>query len=113
MLTVSGSRNEGPRLFKAFLEFAHDLSHGRRAQAERTLQRILRRHAAGRVAVVVPGPIDRVIRWLVAAEPLGDLWACASERPLAAELPVAGQWRRSARSGQDAGRRRIPAQSRS
>jgi RecA/RadA recombinase len=43
MLSVSGSRNEGPRLFKAFLEFSFDLANGRRAQAERTLQRIVER----------------------------------------------------------------------
>ena len=81
-------------------------------RVERTLQRIFRRHVAGRVAVVVPGPLDRVVRWLVAAEPLGDLWECEPGRPLVAELPMAGQWRRTARSREDAGRRRIPAQSR-
>jgi hypothetical protein len=47
MLSVANTTHEGPRLFKAFLEFAWHLSAGRKAQAERTLE-LLRayRHAA-------------------------------------------------------------------
>jgi broad specificity phosphatase PhoE len=81
-------------------------------RVERALHKLFRRHGSGRVALVVPRPLDRVVRWLVAAEPLGDLWACDADGPLAAEVPVAGQWRRSTRTGQDGDRRRIPAQSR-
>ena len=38
LLSVANTTHEGPRLFKAFLEFAWHLSAGRRAQAERTLE---------------------------------------------------------------------------
>ncbi|MBN2801249.1 MAG: DUF4011 domain-containing protein [Deltaproteobacteria bacterium] len=40
MLSVANSTHEGPRLFKAFLEFAWDLSRGRRLQAQKTLERV-------------------------------------------------------------------------
>lgn len=36
-LTVASARNEGPRLFKQFLEFAHHMHHGRRLDAARVL----------------------------------------------------------------------------
>ena len=38
LLSVATTTHEGPRLFKAFLEFAWHLSAGRKAQAERTLE---------------------------------------------------------------------------
>ncbi len=38
------------------------------------LERITRRHTGGGIAIVVPEPLERVIRWVVAGEPLGDLW---------------------------------------
>lgn len=37
LLHAGHSTHAGPRLFKGFLEFAHHLSHGRRAQAQRIL----------------------------------------------------------------------------
>lgn len=40
MLSVAHTKNEGPKLLKAFLEFAWDLTHGRRVQADKTLQRV-------------------------------------------------------------------------
>jgi hypothetical protein len=40
MLTVGESRHEGPKLLKAFLEFAWELSHTRRLQADRVLHRV-------------------------------------------------------------------------
>jgi hypothetical protein len=36
-LTVASSKNEGPKLFKQFLEFAHHMHHGRRLEAMRVL----------------------------------------------------------------------------
>ncbi|HVV85257.1 MAG TPA: AAA domain-containing protein, partial [Kofleriaceae bacterium] len=57
-LTVSSSRNEGPRLFKHFLEFAHHHHHGRRLEAARVLE-LVRSHArveaAGRHRLPVDG----------------------------------------------------------
>jgi len=40
MLSVAGTRHEGPKLLKAFLEFVWDLTHGRRLQAGKTLERV-------------------------------------------------------------------------
>ncbi|MEM7158083.1 MAG: AAA domain-containing protein [Myxococcota bacterium] len=40
LLHVGGSTHDGPRLFKAFLEFAHHLEKGRRVQAERILDEV-------------------------------------------------------------------------
>jgi len=50
------------------------------------LERIVRRHA-GAVAVIVPPPVDRVIRWLVSGEPLVDLWSEATA-PMMSVLPL-------------------------
>lgn len=57
-----------------------------------TLERIAKRHGQGGIAVVVPEPLERVIRWVVAGEPVGDLW-----RPVEGEegvrlLLLAEQW---------------------
>jgi hypothetical protein len=40
MLSVGSASNEGPRLFKAFLEYAWHLSRGERLEAERVLDRV-------------------------------------------------------------------------
>lgn len=40
MLSVAHATNEGPKLFKAFLEFVWDLTHGRRRQADKGLERV-------------------------------------------------------------------------
>ncbi len=40
LLSVARSRNEGPKLFKAFLEFSRSMAEGRRSQAERVLDRV-------------------------------------------------------------------------
>lgn len=37
LLSVARSKNDGPKLFKQFLEYAHHLAQGRRNQAERVL----------------------------------------------------------------------------
>lgn len=66
-------------------------------RVEAVLQRVLRRHASGCVALVVPHPLDRVIRWIVAGEPLGDLWRRDSEEPLVASLPITSQWKAASR----------------
>ena len=36
-MSVASTRNEGPKLFKQFLEFTHHMSHGRQSQAQRIL----------------------------------------------------------------------------
>jgi len=61
-------------------------------RAQDALERMLKRHPSGRVAVVAPHPLDRLIRWLVAGDPLGDLWARDAKLPPVIELPIAAQW---------------------
>lgn len=63
------------------------------ARVEAALEKIVRRHPSGRVAVVVPQPLDRVVRWIVAGESMGDLWGAEPERPPLREFPLAVQWR--------------------
>jgi len=63
-----------------------------RSRVEDALDRICKRHPTGRVAIVVPFPIDSLVRWLVAGEPLGDLWETDADRDPIAELPLAAQW---------------------
>jgi broad specificity phosphatase PhoE len=66
-------------------------------RVEAALEKLVRRHPSGRVAVVVPQPLDRIVRWLVSGESMGDLWHHASERPPVDILPVAAQWKPSLR----------------
>lgn len=51
LLHVGETKHDGPRLFKAFLEFAHALGSGRRLHAERILDDVRGRRLAGREAV--------------------------------------------------------------
>jgi broad specificity phosphatase PhoE len=62
-------------------------------RVEAALETIVRRQPTGRVAMVVPQPLDRVVRWIVAGESMGDLWGVEPERPPLAEFPLAVQWR--------------------
>lgn len=64
-----------------------------RGRVEKALERIFKRHREGRVAVVVPAPLDSLVRWLVSGEPLGDLWLPDPRQDSAVELPVAAQWK--------------------
>ena len=40
LLSVANTKNEGPKLFKAFLEYTWDMTHGRRRAAQKTLERV-------------------------------------------------------------------------
>ncbi len=63
-------------------------------RVEETLEKILRRHPHGCVALVVPEPLDRIVRWIVAGESMGDLWSRDPRREPLVEIPVAAQWAR-------------------
>jgi broad specificity phosphatase PhoE len=97
---VSEIRRQQPRTFRQWQDDPWsvippegELLDEARGRVELALERIFKRHRTGRVAVVVPAPLDALVRWLVAGEPLGDLW----RQPPAGEpitvLPVAAQWR--------------------
>jgi len=62
------------------------------SRVEDALETILDRHAAGRVVLVVPPPLDRLVRWLVSGEPLDDLWR-TDAASLLLDIPLAAQWR--------------------
>lgn len=62
-------------------------------RVEAALETIVRRHSRGRVAVIVPPPLDQVVRWIVSGGSLGDLWGGEPDHPAMAELPLAAQWR--------------------
>lgn len=67
------------------------------ARIEAGLERMLKRHPRGRIALVAPAPLDRLVRWVVAGEPLGDLWDRRADEPAVVELPVSAQWRATVR----------------
>ena len=58
-----------------------------RARVAVAIERILGRHSSGRVAVVVPQPLDRIIRLCVTGEAVGDLWEVLTG-PSGVELPL-------------------------
>jgi len=66
-------------------------------RVEDVLEKILRRHPHGCVAVVVPAPLDRIVRWIVAGESMGDLWTRDPQCEPLMEIPVAAQWARKTR----------------
>jgi broad specificity phosphatase PhoE len=65
-------------------------------RVEEALEKLLRRHGDGRVALVVPDPLDRIVGWILAGESMGDLWtpdwSHESRGGPVRELPVAAQW---------------------
>jgi broad specificity phosphatase PhoE len=66
-------------------------------RVEAALEKVVKRHTAGRVALVVPQPLDQIVRWIVSGESMGDLWKRDSAAPPLVELPVAAQWKPSRR----------------
>ena len=65
-------------------------------RVDEALAKLLRRHAHGCVAIVVPEPLDRIVRWIVAGESMGDLWTRDPHGDPVVEIPVAAQWARHA-----------------
>jgi broad specificity phosphatase PhoE len=68
-------------------------------RVESMLSTLLRRHAEGRVALVVPEPLDRIVGWIVAGESMGDLWSRDQHSEAVKEIPVATQWARLSHAG--------------
>lgn len=96
---VSEIRRQHPRTFRQWQEDPWsvippegELLEEARGRVELALERIFKRHRAGRVAVVVPTPLDALVRWLVSGEPLGDLWQRDGQAAAVATLPIAAQW---------------------
>lgn len=96
---VSEIRRQHPRTFRQWQEDPWsvlppegELLEEARGRVEVALEKIFKRHRTGRVAVVVPTPLDALVRWLVSGEPIGDLWQRDGQPPVVATLPVAAQW---------------------
>lgn len=107
-LLVEDIRQRQPRLYRqwqdnpwAIAPPEGELLEQACERVEAALERLVRRHASGAVGLVVPAPLDRIVRWVAAGESIGDLWQGDEPRPLVSVLPLAGQWaagsRRSAR----------------
>ena len=110
-LLVEDIRRKQPRLYRQWQDNPWavappdgELLEEACERVEGALEKLLRRHARGRVALVVPGPLDRIVRWIVAGESMGDLWARDPDDEPVVEIPVAAQW--LAKSGAE---RRQPA----
>ncbi len=61
-------------------------------RVEAALEKLCKRHAGESIALVVPEPLDRIVRWLTAGESMGDLWSRDAQREPLVELPLASQW---------------------
>ncbi|MCE9630828.1 MAG: histidine phosphatase family protein [Planctomycetia bacterium] len=64
-------------------------------RAETVVEKLFKRHPAGRIALVVPQPLDAIVRWLVSGRSMGDLWSFDLAADLIDQLPVAAQWQPS------------------
>jgi broad specificity phosphatase PhoE len=99
-MLVEDIRRKQPRLYRQWQDNPWSVSppegellEDACGRVEDALVKLLKRHAGGRVALVVPPPLDQVVRWLVAGESIGDLWSSGSPESGVAELPLAAQWR--------------------
>lgn len=110
-MLVDEIRRKQPRLHRqwqdnpwAVLPPDGELLESACARVENALDKILRSHGEGLVALVVPSPLDRIVRWLLAGEPVGDLWTRDPRQTLIVELPVAAQWSEAPRRDRPRGR---------
>jgi len=101
---ASEIRRQQPRLFRQWQDDPWsvippegELLEEARVRVESAIERIVRRHRTGRVAVILPAPLDALVRWLVAGDPLGDLWQPDPDRAAPVALPMAAQWRAAGR----------------
>lgn len=97
---VSEIRRLQPRLYRQWQDDPWsvappegELLEEARGRVEEAVERVFKRHPDGRIALVVPAPLDAIVRWLVAGTPLGDLWERNPEEDPLAVLPIAAQWR--------------------
>ena len=101
-MLVDEIRAKQPRLYRQWQdnpwavappegELLEDACH----RVETALETLVRRHPTGRVAVVVPLPLDRIVRWIVSGRSMGDLWDGQPPEPACEPLPLAAQWHAS------------------
>ena len=111
-LLVQEIRRKQPRLYRQWQDNPWavsppegELLEDACVRVEAALEKILQRHAGGRIALVVPDPLDRIVAWIIAGESMGDLWSRDPRREPVVEFPVAAQWSpRQAAPGRSRGR---------
>lgn len=59
---------------------------------ESTLERYFRRSHSQRIALVLPDPLDRIVRWLAMGQSVGDLWRRDAHASGVTVVPLTGQW---------------------
>jgi broad specificity phosphatase PhoE len=98
-MLVEDLRRKQPRLYRQWQDNPWSVSPPEGelleeacGRVEDALVKLLKRHADGRIALVVPPPLDQIIRWLVAGESIGDLWSLDAGQSAVAEIPLAAQW---------------------
>jgi len=79
-MLVDDLRTKQPRLYRQWQENPWSIAPPEgesldeaSVRVEQALEAIGRRHRGGSVVIVVPPPLDRLVRWIVAGEALGDL----------------------------------------
>ena len=98
-MLVSEIRLRQPRLYRQWQENPWsicppdgELLEQAVARVETVLAKLKKKHRTGRIALVVPEPLEQIVRWILAGEPIQDLWLRNSDRPLVIELPINSQW---------------------
>lgn len=99
-MLVEEIRRKQPRLFRQWCDHPWSVVPPEGEALEEACDRIddvvgrlVRRHPAGRLALVVPWPLDRVVLWVAAGRPLDDVWGGPVSPASVTVVPLAGQWR--------------------
>lgn len=103
-MLVDELRRKQPRLYRQGIDDPWTVSppEGERLEqacdrVEGAIHRICRRHATGSVALIVPRPLDGIVRWLVSGELIAGLWECDPATDVAVRIALAAQWKSSLR----------------
>jgi broad specificity phosphatase PhoE len=104
-LLVDEIRRKQPRLYRQWQDNPWcvsppegELLEAACGRVENTLEKILRSHPAGRIALVVPAPLDRIVLWLLAGVSMGDLWTREPQPSPLVDVPLTTQWSAAARN---------------
>lgn len=99
-MLVEEIRQKQPRLFRQWCEHPWSVvpPEGEALdeacdRVDEMVGRLVRRHPAGRLALVVPWPLDRIVLWVAAGRPLDDVWDGPVPPASVTVVPLAGQWR--------------------
>jgi broad specificity phosphatase PhoE len=97
-MLVDDIRRKQPRLYRQWQDNPWAVAPPEGELLEDACQRVeaalepIARRWSGRVAIVVPAPLDRIVRWIVAGRSMGDLWDGLPTSPNCDVLPLSTQW---------------------